>query len=691
MEKGKLAQELEKYQQVLQLNPDNVSVLSQLADIYEDTEQFDQAEYYQRRIVQLQPDDATVRTRLARLILKSGNIERAIATYIKALALPQPPAEIYQELADVLGSNKQLAKDIATGKRASKLAWFSLKIDRSFKRIYRKLNKLSTKLKLLQDGKIYLDIWKELNQKDLKSLEERSFSFPRKLNPSTVQQYFAQTSQFKIIKLGSLSEKDKQLIETSGLSLEYLMLNRSGRMECHAQEKSTRADSNCAELHPKVVTTAEWTKFQLSMVEEGCISIICPSTGNVLTSDQSLFIGGSAMLPTFYRFVGNEVFYLIVFHPAFGYFKSCLYFPKTELIVVLNSFSNPHLDTYATHPKMKFFQAFKSYMVTNWEKITSYLLNQEKSTKVLLINQPHFHAYLWNDLTGIYKLYESSILDKVDRFMVTSEPYGPIDEIFPEIPSEKICRVPYHKFLGELLENNYFAIKSGNCLIKEDLLNRIYQLSLKQCSSAFLSEVEEIRKSCFPLLSISIRVGDKRNWISQTQGIANVIKNLAGNFPSLGVILNGFSLMHGFSYKRGIEKTIKQETDTVREIRSLLPSDIKVYDSIGCTIYESIVWAHSIDLYIAHYGSIQLNVGWHSNKPGVIHSSQLTHQVEPITDTPAFYGRENATVPVYIPEACITDYGEFRADVGNAYDCDWRVIYEEILKLAESIRVKEEV
>lgn len=340
---------------------------------------------------------------------------------------------------------------------------------------------------------------------------------------------------------------------------------------------------------------------------------------------------------------------------------------------------------------MRSFRAFKTYMVVNWAKVKSYLLNREKSQKLLLINQPQFIAYLLNELTGVYKLNESGKLDKIDKFLVTSEPYGPIDEIFPEIPSEKICRVPHNKFLEEILENNYFAIKSGDCFIKEDLLNRIYQISLKQCSSAFLSEVEQVRKSCFPILWISIRVDNKRQWISQTEGIANIIKSLAVNFPNLGVVLNGFSLLHGFSYKRQIEEIIKKETETVGEIRSLLPPDIKIYDSIGCTIYESIVWAHSIDLYLAHHGSIVQNVAWHSNKPGLVHASQLTHQAETISDTPTYYGRENAVVPKYIPESCITDYGEYRADVGNAYDCDWQVIYQEILKLADSIRVKEEV
>jgi hypothetical protein len=71
-----------------------------------------------------------------------------------------------------------------------------------------------------------------------------------------------------------------------------------------------------------------------------------------------------------------------------------------------------------------------------------------------------------------------------------------------------------------------------------------------------MSEVEEVRKSCFPLLCISIRADGKRNWISQTEGIANIIKSLAVNFPSLGVILNGFTFLPGFSYNGRIEEII---------------------------------------------------------------------------------------------------------------------------------------
>jgi hypothetical protein len=67
----------------------------------------------------------------------------------------------------------------------------------------------------------------------------------------------------------------------------------------------------------------------------------------------------------------------------------------------------------------------------------------------------------------------------------------------------------------------------------------------------------------------------------------------------------------------------------------------------------------------------------------VVHTSLATHLVEPISDMPSFYARENATVPVYVPEYCITDITEGEH---GSYDFDWQVMYEEILKLAKSIR-----
>ena len=83
---GKIAQVIEKYTQALQLNPDFVPALNQLAGIYESQKQFDQVLKYRQQVVQLQQDNAIAQANLAKTMEKQGNIEKAIAAYRKALA-----------------------------------------------------------------------------------------------------------------------------------------------------------------------------------------------------------------------------------------------------------------------------------------------------------------------------------------------------------------------------------------------------------------------------------------------------------------------------------------------------------------------------------------------------------------------------------------------------------------------------
>jgi tetratricopeptide (TPR) repeat protein len=733
--KGERTEAIDQYNKALQIDPDSIPVLSQLAAIYESLSQFDRAITYYRQIVKLHQDDANARIKLAGAMMKQGNIEQAIAQYQKALALPNPsvevyqilgdwllkqgniqkamplyqkaltfphpPAEVYQGLGNALEANGKLGQAIIAYTKAIKLKVNSPQLylrlaQISFKKLqslWKKAIAPSTNTQQTikdsassQDKGIYLKIWETLNQLDLSSIAQENFDVHKELDSREIERYFTEKSQYKIINLSSLSEEDKQAIERAGLSLEYLKLNQLGAIanEGIIPEESTKSElAEQLNISLQGAEALQRNRFQLTAIEDGYIYAICPNTGRIITSNRSL-----VLLPQkgygciFYRFVGNEIFYLVTGGNWNGFSKLYLYFPRTELIIILF--------TLSLAEEQGIVNQFKSFMVTEWTRIQSYLLNSGKAETVALVSWQQFAHHLWNELSGIHKLYEANLLEKVDRFLAVAEPLGGIDEIFPEIPSEKIKRIQEHKLLEEILENNYFVTRVGHSFIREDLANRIYQLSLKQCHPSFLAEVEEAKEKFFPLLWISIRLNN-RTWISQTEGITNIINNLSKHFPNLGVIIDGFSLPCGFSNNFAFQKTIEQETKTVKNIRSLLPSEIKIYDTVGCMLYESIVWAYAIDCYLAHHGTIQHKVGWTANKPGIVHTNRQT--LKRLDLLPAFWARENSAMPIYIPEHHITDVAEnikksskdSRINLNN-YDCDWRVMYEELLKLALSIR-----
>ncbi|MDJ0636044.1 MAG: tetratricopeptide repeat protein [Xenococcaceae cyanobacterium MO_188.B29] len=725
---GKLDSAIEKFCEALQLEPNSISVLNYLAGIYEIKKEFAQSITYYKQIIQLQPDKGITYARLAKVIMAQKNIQEAIAVYQQATSLQlKLPAWGYAGLGNALHLNRQLDEAIAAYQQAielksdnhsfyielSRLYYQQGKIDEASEslqqaiklkpdlpfQIYRELEELlrlqGRKKEATQwlksapldpDGATYLSIWSALNQTSLESLNQKNSTYPKKINQQKAKKYFNQTSQYKTINLTKLKKKERQLIESLGWSLTYLESNRSGLIskEAISQEEY---DSHLAQLQRKerreYIRLSAATQFQLSMVEDGFIQAICPSTGRNLTSNHSVY-WSPRLCFCWYRFVGEEVFYLIT--GDHWREKLALYFPSSEVIVTLVS---------SQIIKAEDINLFKAYAVKDWERVVSYTICSDKKEKVTIIWFRHFAHHLWNELSAIYKLYETNSLDKVDKFLVVNEPLGCINEIFPEIPSEKIKHITHKELQTEILENNYFILNLGNTFIKEDLAKRVYQASLHRCSPAFLAEVESAKKNHSLLFWVSIRLGS-RTWVSQVEGIANIIKSLSGNFPNLGVVIDGFSLPEdpeGFIDPKH-KATIDKEKETVRQIRSLLPPEIKVYDTVGCWLYESIVWAYAIDLYLTHHGTIQHKVGWTANKPGVVHTNREILKMPPSV-RPGCWERENIVLPIYISEQHIVDvedkvythHGKWgkKTSLYN-YECDWKGVYEEVLKIALSIR-----
>jgi hypothetical protein len=510
-------------------------------------------------------------------------------------------------------------------------------------------------------------------------------------------------SNYKVITLGSLSNKDKKYLENIGFSLNYLELNREPINKEGIVPEDSEKDKKLKQLERRYpgVFGAEYRQinFKQSLVKEGCICAVDPQTGKILSSNRSLIVNESFV---FYRFVGNEVFYLVC--SRYSFFKIALYFPSAELIV------------YLLYPYYRFgavnglINELKTYTVNSWKTITSYLLNPGKPKTVALIgiSCTAIGHYLGNVLEGVQDLINNGNVDKVDQFIVLPPLYfGNLNEIFPEIAPEKIRVVKKGgeiSLMKEITKDNGFIFKPNAALyVEEELANRIYSASLAKCSSDFLAEVEKAKQESFPLIFVTVRLG-RRRWIGQLEGIANIIKSLSEDFPTLGVVFDGIS---NTSEEEDISEfdidLIEKQKELVSKIASLLPQQVKVYDTIGCFMYESILWAKAIDFYLAPVGSGLSKVQWIANKPGVTHenSSSSTgirrsllnpNPSDQLPDWPVAFlshlWHENGVMPNYVPRHCITDFPEskYSNPASVNYDFDWRVAYEECLKLAKSLK-----
>jgi tetratricopeptide (TPR) repeat protein len=692
------------YQKAIALQPEQPAwVYKELGDALVENGQADRAiDIYQKLIDSGEKVPPTTYKKLGDLLQEKKKAEQALAAYEKALELNPNQPKIYLTIAQVYFKKGNLDAVIDSYQKALKLnPDFSYgiykKLEKALK-LQKRGDEAKTWLELAPRSQnnneaFYAEIWQSLNQTSLASLEENSCNYPIKIAPQEVEKYFAQTINYKVIDLNQIEEGERQFLETNGLSLTYLKLNKARSIS--KEEISLEEDPDpkqfkrAKKVNQLLVTADRRTDYQQSLVDSGYICAVCPSSGRILTSNRSFCVFHN-MGMSCYRFVGEEVFYLMM---GTAWNERCsIYFPGRELLVHLT-------DTLVFAPDAEKINAWKASMVSNWQTVKSYLAREKQDAIVAITGfTNNLGHHLWNELSGIQRSSDFGNINKIDRFIVAGlEVYASLEEIFPEIPPEKIERVGSQEtnIDREILEKNYLAFRPAYLSIAENLADRIYQASLKKCSPEILTTIDRAKQH-FPLLWITIRLNN-RTWVEQIEGLAKVITALASDFPNLGVVFDGVSRVcnrdGSVVINQKEEETIKQERETVSNICALLPKEITVYNTVGCLMHESIAWAKAIDLYLSPYGAGLSKVTWIANKPGIIHTNKRVLQ-KPIYKRVYAWERENGIVPTFISEQDIIDVteGVQRKSLSdtrhqlNNYNCGWQIIYQETLKLVRSLK-----
>ncbi|MEG4330949.1 tetratricopeptide repeat protein [Microcoleus sp. AT9_A2] len=526
------------------------------------------------------------------------------------------------------------------------------------------------------DWKIYENIWMKLNS--LKHWDEEEFDYEVEIQQQSVEEYFSQASRYKVITLQPiLSEDDRKYLEKVGLSLANLELMKQNNWMLEGIYINSFSDSSTEIPTQKINLTFS---YQQSLLETGYIYAVCPMSGKIIRSNQSFVINhleglakqmGHDLQGFFYRFVGSEIFYLMVGLPLGE--KLFLYYPKLELIINLDS------DYVGMARPEASINKLKSYMISSEKKVKSYLEEMEEKKLVDVVGLGfNIGHYLWQDVTGIDVIYQNRTIQKIDKLLIGPGEYFSIRDIFPEIPSDNFIEVQdVANVFQIILDNNYVAFRANGIYIEEQLIKRISEVSINKCSQGFLAQVERAKKS-FPLLGLQIR--GSRNWVSQVEGIANIIKNLYSEFPNLGVVFDGWSMTGKEDFQSSSWSMIEKEKKVVEEILDLIPPKINTYSAVGSTTYETVVWHLAMDLHISPIGSGLTFPSWIANKPGVVHGHTMMYWTQGMYASSRH--RENLIPQVFLPQEVIID-GE-----GRSYDCDWKVIYEEAIKIVKQVRNK---
>jgi hypothetical protein len=472
------------------------------------------------------------------------------------------------------------------------------------------------------------DIWLHLNQTALKPLPDHLASDHSSLTFPVVSQYFTETACARTINLRALSKEDEAYLASIRISPKHLISNL----------KETLIGRHLDPL-----------AFQLDAVKSKAVYAFCPFDGTRVRSSQSLLANINVL---FYRFETKQVFYVATAGMGSGFAKSALYFPDHELVVTAGDAWGFQQDDLTE---------LKARMVCSAKACYDYLSDpgRENRKAAVCLGYYHFAHHLWNELSGLHRLYKKDLLQTVDRFLVLREPLGPIEQIFPELPADRIERKDSTSDLfHHILANRYFAVRVGDNYLASDLASRVAKVSSANCLPATLELVKEIKSKYYPLLWVGIRIGN-RAWTDQIDGLSNVIDSLHKDFPKLGVVFDGFSLPADraaqSSDRQGYSEILARENEVVDRIVEKLQQrqvEVGIVNIIGRCIFDANVWAHAIDVYLSPYGSLQHKVGWFANKPGIVHTNQTLLQ------SPAEYvwtAVEDGIPPRYASTAVVAD------------------------------------
>ncbi|MCC3571016.1 MAG: tetratricopeptide repeat protein [Microcoleus sp. PH2017_40_RAT_O_B] len=629
-QQGKLEEAIVAFHQILLQKPTAPEYLN-LGMLFLQQHRLDESLKCYQKSLEIQPEQADAGSNLATLLVQKGLLDEVIACYDRVFNRNPSHAGAYHQLS-------------------IKLAEQGL-IDEALVFFHR------TPQRQPSTGEVCEYIWKGLNQ--FGPMDEMSPYCKTEIQWPTAYTYFTQNSDPTIINLYSLTEADTQALESFGYAQSNFKLMEQDNLIL--EEIYIKNFSDDHEIH---LASLGFANFQQSILRTGYIYSVCPISGRILRSNQSLYLCSPGIhfgcQIAIYRFVGSEIFYLIMAscHPQI---KLGIYLPQRQLAV---KFRN-----YPVNLKVC-IDDLKSKIVANWQDFKYYVSNNEPKEVVglsgFIYNVGH---YFWNDLSGLQDLCESGEYHQLKGVAVADNSFIDINDYFPELISNNINKtlVPIQEndkdtLFKAILKNNWMAFNITSPCIQEKLANRLHDYARLKSTPSFLRTIEESKKH-FPLLWITLR-SHHRRWLSEVEGITNIINELYKDYPNLGIIFDGHP----------------REKPNVEKILNNISSNINTYNGVECLIHETLAWVHAIDLFIAPIGagSIFTTI---ANKTGVFHSNTGWFPEGSICLTP----RENGVSAINILKKYIVE-GDQSICFTRNYECDWKAIYDEVIKIINQLQ-----
>jgi hypothetical protein len=273
----------------------------------------------------------------------------------------------------------------------------------------------------------------------------------------------------------------------------------------------------------------------------------------------------------------------------------------------------------------------------------------------LVMGEPNFAHHAWNQLSVLEDLIRED-MPRDMRILVTHEPLGPVQEIFPELSSWPILKVQGDELKSSNAPGALF-VPVGGQRISTRLTTRLMGFFEGRASPKCQAIRAALSLTSGPVFWVSIRTNN-RTLTNQHEMLVALSREFLQAAPNGAIIIDGFSLPDDLDsytpyYKEHAQTALSADLAAADAICRALDYTEKIYVAAGLKVADSILLGRRASIYFCHHGTVQHKVGWFSQVPGMVHTNQALLKRGPAEWVAA--QSEMAVPPKYISCEIVSD------------------------------------
>lgn len=357
-------------------------------------------------------------------------------------------------------------------------------------------------------------------------------------------------------------------------------------------------------------------EFIKNLIEERSFTVSSPWTNNPIKISRTIGIWPAEV---FYFAQEKEISFYIYCHLWSQ--SAFIFYPYHNIVISLNK------KTPREYLVRKINQLAHHIMIIN-NDIKEYLSVKKKSNIYLNTSISRYGdtilAYLW----GLKHQIIDNLIDGVDGLLVTeADNFLDPTHLFPQFPSNRIFRTNNIRESQKVcyLNNSMWISVGGGTRWQND---DTYREHLRNISKAAISPSQFadraiFKKNNFPVIAFGV-VAEKRQWVSQVEGISAIINILVEYFPNIALIFDGMTSVENVKYNNTVfDKTLEVEKRIVKSITDKLKDrTIPCINISGCKVIEKLSLIKYADYFIYPAGSATFLVSSVLRKPGFVHGNR---------------------------------------------------------------------